>query len=201
MESTDNRKSQKKQKGESKERKSNGMVTIPYVKGVSEALSRVLRKHHISTPMRPHNTIKQLLVHPKDKVSKEDKTGVVYQIPCNACNLTYIGETGRKFGTRLKEHQKDVETMTQQVYTRSAKKTSEKQYNKSAITDHANIHNHLIDWNNSKVLERENNWKVRKIKESIWVRKEGVSMNRDEGGHQLSHLYDPILTSNKGRNG
>ena len=40
-------------------------VIIPYVEGVSEAVARV---YGVSTAMRPHATIRNLLVHPKDKV-------------------------------------------------------------------------------------------------------------------------------------
>ncbi len=44
--------------------KSKGMVIIPYIGGLSEAMERVLKKHKISTAMKPHITLKQLLVHP-----------------------------------------------------------------------------------------------------------------------------------------
>jgi len=43
-------------------------------------------------------------VHLKDKREKEEIKDCVYKIPCGNCEKTYIGETGRKFGTRLKEH-------------------------------------------------------------------------------------------------
>ena len=43
---------------------------------------------------------------PKDPVTKEQRTGAIYSIPCNDCDNEYIGQTKRQFGTRLKEHQK-----------------------------------------------------------------------------------------------
>ena len=42
-------------------------VTIPYVKGVSEALSWVFCHHGVAMDMKPHLTPKRMLVHPKDK--------------------------------------------------------------------------------------------------------------------------------------
>jgi len=46
-------------------------------------------------------------------------TDCVYKIPCSNCEMTYTGETGRKFGTRLKEHKTEVEATTSKPFTRS----------------------------------------------------------------------------------
>ena len=62
----------------------------------------------MATAMRPTNTLKNILVHPKDKDITET-SDVVYDIPCKGCDKSYIEETGRLFGTRLQEHQKDSE--------------------------------------------------------------------------------------------
>ena len=51
-----------------KELKSRGMVTIPYVKGLSESFSRILKTYRICTAVRPHTTLRNLLVHPKDRM-------------------------------------------------------------------------------------------------------------------------------------
>ena len=59
--------------------------------------------------MRPHTTLRRLLVHPKDKVELEEQGELVYQIPCKNCGAKYIGETGRLLKTRLVEHRKDVD--------------------------------------------------------------------------------------------
>ena len=51
-------------------------------------------------------TIKQILVHPKDKWDPRDTAGIVYKIPCTYGSKMYIGETARKFGVREKrKHQ------------------------------------------------------------------------------------------------
>jgi len=62
--------------------------------------------------------------------------------------------------------------------------------NKSAVTDHAISLNHIVDWDQAKVIDREGNRVDRWIKEAIHIRKErDKSMNRDEGSYQLSHIY------------
>ena len=43
----------------------------------------------------------------------------MYKIPCGNCEMTYTGETGRKFGTRLKEHKTEVKATTSKLFTRS----------------------------------------------------------------------------------
>jgi len=68
--------------------------------------------------MRPVKTLKALLVHPKNK-REEEITDCVYKIPCASCEKFYIRETGKKFGTRLKEHKMEVEAITSKPFTRN----------------------------------------------------------------------------------
>jgi hypothetical protein len=64
------------------------MAVIPYVHDLSEKLLRTFAKHDIN---KPTNTIRDHLVHPKDKTPKEKKCGVLYLIPCNNCEVFYAG--------------------------------------------------------------------------------------------------------------
>ena len=44
-------------------------------------------------------------------VDINQKTHVVYSIPCGDCEKEYLGQSERQYGTRLKEHQKAVSTL------------------------------------------------------------------------------------------
>ena len=148
-------------------------------------------KRKINTSMRPHTTLRSLLVSPKDK--NEPREGV-YAIPCQNCDSQYIGETKRALKTRVKEHRDDVVKMdTGRAFTRGAAQESQETVNKSAITDHVMQLNHVIDWESAKMIERESDKMVRGIKEAIAIRKTPANMNRDEGRYMLSHLYDDLL--------
>ena len=50
------------------------------------------------------NTIRSILVYPKEKTPDAQKCGLVYQVECPECPLTYIGETGRTLATMMKDH-------------------------------------------------------------------------------------------------
>ena len=71
---------------------------------MSEELRRAFTQYEIPSYVKPYNTIRQLLVKPKDKVLKERVVGPVYNIECKDCNATYIGETERSLKARFQEH-------------------------------------------------------------------------------------------------
>ena len=52
--------------------KNKGMVVLPYVRGVSEELARIYKKRQIASAMKPHSTLRTLLVHPKDKTDPKE---------------------------------------------------------------------------------------------------------------------------------
>ena len=60
----------------------------------------------IRTCFKPHQTLRQLLVHPKDPIPPMQRPGVVYHVPCASYPEVYIGQTGRTLEHRLKEHKR-----------------------------------------------------------------------------------------------
>ena len=186
----------KKLQSKRKEKNTQGkrQVLLPYIKNVTEKVSRILARHGVNTVVKPHCTLRRLLVHPKDKVKTLKKANCVYRIPCKNCDKSYAGETGRSLGLRMEEHRKEAEKSESRPYTRSSKSLAVSEIHKSAITDHVVTDNHVMDWDNIRVLDREEDRTRRWIKEAIWIRKSVPVMNRDEGGYQLSHIYDSLIT-------
>ena len=58
--------------------------------------------------------------------------------------------------------------------------------------DHTMKENHVIDWDSAKIVERERDDQARGVKEAVYIRIL-PNMNRDEGRHHLSHLYDDLF--------
>ena len=85
-----------------------GKIVIPYAKGISESIKQACGKYGIQVHFKGNQTIKQILMKPKDKDPKDSKSGAVYSYQCPHldCDEEYIGETSRTLGERRKEHLK-----------------------------------------------------------------------------------------------
>ena len=156
-----------------------------------------MKKHGIEAPSKPHRTMRQILVHPKDKIDDGKKCGAVYCVPCLSCPQKYIGETGRKLETRIEDHKKETEQVQARRKTRSVTTQEDNTKRKSAICEHAREMNHVMNWDDVKILERESDKYTRWIRESVQVRMldKDIPMNRDEGNYKLPHVWDTLLAS------
>ena len=74
-------------------------IVVPYVKGMSESCKNICWKYGIEVYFKGGSTIKDLLVHPKDKDTILQKSEVIYRYKCGRvdCKEEYIGELGRTF--------------------------------------------------------------------------------------------------------
>ena len=80
--------------------------TIPYIRGTSETIARILRPYNIPVAHKPIFTLRRLVTNVKGKDKSEDRPGAVYKIHCSDFQATYIGEIGRNLTTRLTEHKR-----------------------------------------------------------------------------------------------
>jgi len=74
-----------------------GFCILPYIKGTTEPIKRVLSNYNIKVSQKPHQSIGNLFPKPKDPVPKDQTRGAIYSIPCKDCDKSYIEETKRKF--------------------------------------------------------------------------------------------------------
>jgi len=64
------------------------VVTLPYVRGVSEAVCRILTPLGVKVSFHLHTTLRHLLMRPKDCIAEGELTRVVYQVTCAECTAT-----------------------------------------------------------------------------------------------------------------
>ena len=83
-------------------------MVVPYQQGLSERFKNTCQKYGVQAHFKGGQTIKDLLMAPKDKDPITNKSGVIYRFKCSedGCEEKYIGESARNFAERFKEHQK-----------------------------------------------------------------------------------------------
>ena len=101
-------------------------IVVPYIRGFSEELKTIFGGFGVPTYFKSLNTLRQLLVHPKDPVGKDKVVGPVYKISCEECDATYVGETGRSLREGLENTGDQVPSRprSQNIYTRTTTTTT-----------------------------------------------------------------------------
>ncbi len=113
------------------------IATIPYIKGTSERIARILRPFNISVAHKPTVTLRNILMKVKDPTDIKTRTGAIYKVTCAECPATYVGETGRTLDCRIKEH----------------KRATEKKDLANKIAVHQMETKHRIEWEGATCME------------------------------------------------
>ena len=150
-------------------------IVVPYSQGIGESVKNICKKHGVDVHFKGGQTLKNILVSPKDKDNITSKSSVIYSYTCGEidCDEEYIGESGRTFGERFKEHLKAP----------------------SPIFLHQNNSGHETTLNNFRIIGREGNSLARTIKESMYIRVNNPTLNRNIGKYNLPDIWDKILFS------
>ncbi|MGL5624125.1 reverse transcriptase domain-containing protein [Cetobacterium sp.] len=122
-------------------------AVIPYKKGTSEAIRKILNEANIRVAFKPTQRLRSILVHSKDQIPKEKIRNCVYNIPCKDCDAIYVGQTNRELGIRIAEHRR---------LTKRAPRNNEDYQTlikKSAIALHAFDTGHKVDFDNVKIVK------------------------------------------------
>ena len=65
-------------------------ATIPYIRGTSETIARILQPYNIRVAHKPITTLRRLLTNVKDKEKPEDRQEAVYKVKCCDCQASYM---------------------------------------------------------------------------------------------------------------
>ena len=99
------------------------------------------------------NKLNNIIKLGKDKNEKCNNVNIVYQINCNDCNASYVGQTSWRLNVRSNEH---------------AKKYNDKDQNSELVT-HTKDNNHTIDFENIKILDTKINNAKRLFTEALFI--------------------------------
>ena len=144
-----------------------------YLPGMCESIKNIGKKYGVAVYFKGNRTLKNILVSPKDKDEMANKSSIIYSYCCGeiGCDEEYVGESGRTFGERFKEHLKTP----------------------SPIYHHQNISGHTTSMDNFKILGREENNMARNIQEAMFIRVNNPTLNKNIGKYNLPHIWDRIL--------
>ncbi|KAI4489735.1 hypothetical protein M0804_003917 [Polistes exclamans] len=90
--------------------------------------------------------IKSIYTKLKDKDDKLEQSNLVYKIPCE-CEKCYVGQTKQKLKKRLDQHRND------------SKPTNAQKTNTTALAEHHFKTGHIFKFDETKILDKEDNWK------------------------------------------
>jgi len=154
--------------------------TIPYVNSISESFLPVCAKFGFHMSYCSQNTLKKYIKRGKDNLKAFCQQDVVYKISCNDCEATYIGQTKRKLGTRIQEHIKDI---------------NKKSGTLSVISNHRVENNHVINWDEVEIVDKERSYTKRIISEMIYIKKQTKGLNKQSDTDLLPDVYVPLIES------
>ena len=148
-------------------------MVVSYVKGLSESLKNVYRKHGVQVYCKRGDTIKSLLMAPKDKDPITKKSGIIYRYKWNRveCDDEHIGESSRTFGEIFKGHLKVP----------------------SPIYDNSNITGYSTTIDNFHIVGWEDQNLIRTVNEAIYIRVNSPSLNKNIDKYHLPHIWDEVL--------
>ena len=153
--------------------KKNITIVVPYMANTGEKFRKLCKKKGIQVHFKGTNTLRMALGNPKDKDSKNNQTGIIYhyQYPQTNCPSTYIGESGRSLGERVKKHYKTP----------------------SPIHLHSITTGHPMDLEQFNIVHKEVNSYSRTIKEALLICVQDPTLNGNLWKYQLLHIWDHFL--------
>ena len=115
----------------------------------------------------------------KDVAPEPLRSCQIYNFTCGSCNASYTGKTFRHMRVRISEH-KGVSPRTGK-HLKGTLSTS--------VRDHMHDCNHMVAWDDFKVLGRESNHWLLEIKESLFIKKDMPSLNMNIDSQELFLFY------------
>jgi len=164
-------------------------MTLAQINGLSHTLAKNIRKYDlddIKVCYKPINNLSTIVYsNMKDKIPKEKTKNVIYEVECNDCDKTYIGQTGQYIKKRMQEHSYDCRTTTGNN-------------NKTALAEHAKTHGHTFNTAEPKILCKVENKRKREIVESICISKRGEkAINYKTDAKTVGSFYSSVINNLK----
>ena len=114
----------------------------------------------------------------RDQINHDEKSSLVYKVPCQNCAFVYIGQTTRDLKSRLTEHQRTIKFQRPK---------------KSALCQHSMKNDHPINWSDVKILKLEHDYSKRLYAESWNIKKSLKCSTEMMGVHSLLFIESCLI--------
>ena len=111
----------------------------------------------------------------KDCVPETLQSNFVYKFQCESCIASYYGNTYRHMKVQVSEHQ-DVSPRT----SKPVKGTLS-----TSVRDHMLNCDHTVAWEDFSITGRESNHYLLETKESLFIKRDNPSLNRNKYSQEL----------------
>jgi hypothetical protein len=123
----------------------------------------------------------------REPTSTFNQQNIVYKVPCQ-CQKAYFGESKRKMGTRLKEHQAQCRQADK------VKRMKKDSYNDTGLPLHHKNENHEFLWDQTMILGVERDITRRRVLEAMHIYKnKHIAVNIYSGKSDIPKSWYPIL--------
>lgn len=161
---------------------------FPFINGLTQNIQRIVENDSHKLALYNIHTTQPLFTKLKDKVDKNERTNVIYQINCNDCEATYIGQTKQHLKKRVNQHKYDTKVKEGTLHI-----------DKTALSKHRFNFDHTFDFNNVQILDVESCRFKRNISEMIHITLNDNAVNERSDTNNLNKIYIALLNHiNKG---
>ncbi|KAI4476528.1 hypothetical protein M0804_013507 [Polistes exclamans] len=158
------------------------IIRFPFIKPLSNGINKCFKNTNVKLVFYNLVKIKSIYTKLKDKDDKLEQSNLVYKIPCE-CEKCYVGQTKQKLKIRLDQHRNDSKP-------RNAQKT-----NTTALAEHHFNTGHIFKFDETKILDKEENWYKRNISEMYYITNNNT-VNFRTDTNNINSTYNEILKFN-----
>ncbi|XP_062710829.1 uncharacterized protein LOC134288912 [Aedes albopictus] len=174
--------------------------SIPYIPSLSERISKILKKDYpnVVIATRQIRTIKTIHTKVKFPTSKEDKSNIIYKIPCNNCESCYIGMTKNSLRKRLAGHKSNInklEKMLNENHTNTALTALAE--TTTALIKHCIQSQHKFDLDRTEIIDHSNKTTTLPFLEMCHITNTNHTVNKRTDVEGLNTTYAALLHSIK----
>ncbi|XP_039430331.1 uncharacterized protein LOC120413525 [Culex pipiens pallens] len=173
--------------------------SLPHIPILTSALISSFKNDFPNTKVarKTLKTNSQILKNIRDPVQPLQKSKVVYSIPCNNCQMTYIGMTKNKLQTRMYGHKHDVNKLQSVVVSgiTNIEEQKDKLKDRTALIEHCIEEGHSFGLDKVQIIDSTFKSTALPILEMCHIAVKTNTVNHRTDVEKLGTTYTGILHS------